>query len=367
MSQSVLRAAALALVLVLPIPTAFASLEAEPRPESVTSSTERLLGEMLLASGVELPEQRAALVEGLQAAAVDIAERHGNGDPGYRKARRVHRDLHRRYLREYDERADAIQLILSEGRYNCLSASLFSALVYESLGYPTRVVEMPGHLFLEIEIKGRRIDIEATSAHGFDVARRLRAYESGIFDPSDDLRWLGVSTRARTGDNRDLWHVSLDQAIGFAWLNRAWRAWGEKQAVEAAGYVLEAARWLPDMAGRASGIDRLLGEAFLWEYEQGRFESAYRVAAVGFELDGTTTSARDRLLAAAVKRVAEPALRRGRARRAGVRAALELGRAPQRPLAAVRPARVRRADERRDRPPAASLTAAGAVLSSPAM
>jgi hypothetical protein len=302
MSRQALRAAALALVLVLPTPAVLASIDAGTPPPGNTS-TEVLLDRILLASGVGADPERADLVERFASVVERLERRFGGDKLGYRKARRVYRELHQRYLREYDESADALELILEDGRYNCLSASLFSAVVYEALGYPTRIVEMPGHLFLEIDVRGRRIDIESTSAHGFDVARRLRAYESGIQKPNDDMRWLGVSARVRSGSS-DLWHVSLDEAVGFAWLNRAWRAWHEKDAVSTADHVLEAGRFLPGMAARASGVDRLLGEAFRWEYERGGFDAAYRVAIAGFELDGSSTSSRDRLLAVAVKRVA---------------------------------------------------------------
>ena len=198
-----------------------------------------------------------------------------------------------------------MQEILDGGRLNCLSASLFYALVARAVGYPTQVVETQGHVFVRLRIGKSTVDVETTSSRGFDVDRRLASYSAGYLRNPEDFRWLRLSTIERTDTEGGLlWPVSLEEAVGFAWLNTAWRSL-EDDPVATARAVLEARRFLPDLATRAKGAERLLVLAFQSEYESGRFDEAYRIAKAGILLYPTKTTARDRVTAAALKRIQE--------------------------------------------------------------
>ena len=99
------------------------------------------------------------------------------------------------------------------------------------------------------------------------------------------------------------WPVSLEEAVGFAWLNRAWRALDRSETVEAAEAVQEAARFLTELPAKAEGARRLLARAFREEYDRGNFEGAYRIATIDVGLFSDVTTSRDRALAATLKRV----------------------------------------------------------------
>ncbi len=276
---------------------------AVPATTEAETDTRPLVLEVLRASGVESEAERERLAEKYERAVRLLREDLRSERPTYRQARRVHRLLHERYLRDYDEDADALQSVLEDGRYNCLSAALFYGAVLHDLGYEIRVVEIPGHVFLRAKIGERTIEIETTSRHGFDVTRLIRGYPDSTAAADDDLRWLRLAAAVRNGRTEtSSWPVTLDEAVGFAWLNSAWRHLGEGRAVRAARSVLEASRFLPRMAERAEGVDRLMSRAFRLDYESGRFARAFRTAEIGVLLRPTTT-ARDRLYAAALKRV----------------------------------------------------------------
>lgn len=261
------------------------------------------LDEILLASGVQSRAERVRLADDYRRVVAEIDADLRSHRPTYRRARRAHRMLHERYLVHYEEDADGLQGILDGGRYNCLSATLFVGLAMRELGYDAEVVEIPGHVFLRLYIGERTVDVETTARHGFDVSRVMRGFGRTLPRGNDDLRWVRLATAVKAGTTEtSSWTVTLDQAVGFAWLNNAWRQLSEGRPLLAAQAVKRAARFLPALAERAEGVDRLLTRAFGEDYESGHFARAYRIAEIGVKLRSTTTS-RDRLLAAAVKRI----------------------------------------------------------------
>ncbi len=261
-----------------------------------------LLRSMLAAAGAE-ETQLDTRVRSLEHEIRILTERLGDRPPSYRHARRLHDVLHKEYLRRYDEDADDMQQILDRGRYNCLSAVLFYGVVARSLGYETSVLGSPGHLQLRVSFGNRTVDVETTSPDGFDIYQELSTLDHDDERGSDEgphgHRYL--SRR----DGREYWEVTLEQAVGFAWLNAAWRAYDAGSAVRAADGVKRAGTYLPGLVERAEGARRLLARAFQSEYEAGRFDNAYRIASIDVELYPSMTTSRDRFLAAALKRIEE--------------------------------------------------------------
>jgi hypothetical protein len=235
-----------------------------------------------------------------------LVGRMGEGRPSYRRGARLHRILHRDYLRTYRSDADGLQQIVLDGEYNCLSATLFYGLVARALGYEVEVLEYPGHLLLGLKVDGRRVEVETTSPHGFDRQRHTGAEQL----PSPEFSRREV-TRAHLRPSTDSPHharasyreVSLEAAVGFAWLNTAWRALDAGETIRAAKCAAEALRYYPYISTQAGDVRRLLSRAFRLAYESGEFKAAYRIATFETELLPTMTTARDRLTAAAVKRI----------------------------------------------------------------
>jgi len=274
------------------------------RAAEAQPSDPQLLRAMLQTAGVDAEELARREMRVL--AEVDrIEQRLGEGRPGYRRARRLHRILHRDYFREYIADADDVYGMIENGRYNCLSASLLYGLIARRMGYRPEIIKLPGHLLIRLQVRGESVDVETTSLWGFNLPQytELRPIDPGMNDiRRNRLQWprnspaFGPSVESR-------WQISLEQAIGYAWVNRGWRLIEAGQAPAAARCVKRAGEHLGRLAVHEETVRRLLVEAFGIEYESGRFQNAFEVAAIDATLFPQRTTSRDRLLAASVKRV----------------------------------------------------------------
>jgi hypothetical protein len=306
--------AALACAAGLSLPGPLASIDPAPRltgPSRVASAEagdalgqDELIEAILAASGDDDPASLRARREAVQEVLAGLTARFEGKRPSYRRARKLHNILHREVLRRYDADADRIDSTVLTGRYNCVSAVLLYGLAARSLGYRPQVLAYPGHVLLRIAIGDRLIDVETTSPYGFDVGWLLHPSRH-----HDDETWLHPDVRQhpleshRYGERGgSLWLVTFDAAVGFVWINEAWRALEDGESVEAAMHVLQARRYLPELR-RAEGVRRLLVKAFRSEYESGRFERAYRIARADVELFPDSTTSLDRIVAAALKRI----------------------------------------------------------------
>jgi hypothetical protein len=97
--------------------------------------------------------------------------------------------------------------------------------------------------------------------------------------------------------------VSLERATGFLWHNTAERALARGDAVKAASSFLEEFRSNSELGSRIDGFATSLARAFRIEYEDGRFDNAYLIAEMEAKIFPHKTTTRDRILAAASKRV----------------------------------------------------------------
>lgn len=265
-------------------------VQSEPRVSSA------MIESIVRSSGLEDSAEISRRVGCLEQELRSVIERFGQGRPSYGKARRVLRFLHDQYLKEYDDKADDLWSVVESGKFNCLSATFFYALVASGLGYGPQVLETPGHLLVRLSVGGRPIDVETTLARGFDLEGALPSER--LLQEADRVGYLHASV-----PNHTLRSFSLETAVGFCWLNTAWRAIERGQGSQAVHAAMIARELLPDPLAHSDGISRLLIQAFRLEYEAGRFDSAYRIALIDVDSTGSPTTSRDRLLAAALKRI----------------------------------------------------------------
>jgi hypothetical protein len=226
-----------------------------------------------------------------------IAGRFGTGRPTYRRARRMHDLLHQRYLLEYDADADGLHHVVDDGRFNCLSATLFEGLVARALGYEVEIVQYPRHVLLRLRFGDRVVDVESTAPEGFDVHIRP-GFTGSTPQP-------GLVASPWLGGYPEPFSLSIEAAVGFVWLNRAHRLLETGEPLAAARSVVEAGRHLPDLTDRVEGVRPILARAFRREYDAARFESAYAVATIEVGLFPESVSSRDRIVAAALKWIEE--------------------------------------------------------------
>lgn len=265
-----------------------------------------LLSEALRASGIEDPARRARYGASFRSELVRLREQIGETRSRYRQARRLFQALHGNLLRRYEGTADGIDAILDRGEFNCLSASLFYGIAAQAFGFEVQIVEIPRHVYVRIQIEGRRVEIETTSSSGFDFRQKV----GGPGAPAQ-TSWYGAEDGTGEGDLAaslpgvdDLaTMVELEAAVAYLWHNTGKRALDRGEALRAAGDFLEESRLLPSLASRSEVLSTFLARAFRVEYEAGRFDAAYRIAEIDLEIFSGKTSPRDRLLAAALKRI----------------------------------------------------------------
>jgi hypothetical protein len=276
---------------------------AAPAANAIEAPERELIRSVLEATATAGPN--AVPVEGEVeriAAEIDaIVEKLGTGKPTYKRARRLHQLLHREYLRSYDRDADMLSLIMDDGSFNCLSASLMYGAIARSLGFKAYALSEPGHLLIRLEVGTRVVDVETTLPGGFD-ARRARKH-SGNRSPRQADTSVGAAGSGASSAGREMLSMPLEAAVGFAWLNRSWHDLDRGAPVEAAQGIREALRRLPPAVDQVDGARLLMARAFSLEYDAGRFDNAFDIAAIDAALFPDKTTTRDRLVAAAIKQI----------------------------------------------------------------
>jgi hypothetical protein len=266
-----------------------------------------LFGEALRAAGIERGELRFRYEDSFRSAVGRLQEETGRPKSAYRLAQRLYDLVRRMHLRTYEPAADGLDAVLDRGAYNCLSASLFYGIAARAFGLEARIVEVPRHVFIRLEIDGRDVDVEMTSPRGFDFRPRLdrvrRWPESSVYGSAGDAGFPEGTAALPVSEATREHVVDLELGVAFVWHNAGRRALEQGESVTGALRFLEESRLQPDLVARSEYVASALARAFRQEYELGNFDAAYRVAEVELQIFSERTSARDRLLAAALKRI----------------------------------------------------------------
>lgn len=78
----------------------------------------------------------------------------------------------------YDLNQSQLTKIFDDKYYNCISSSMLYIVLAHKLGLKTQAVLIPSHVFVQLNIKNEKpIEIETTSANGFDVKHDKAYYE----------------------------------------------------------------------------------------------------------------------------------------------------------------------------------------------
>ncbi len=108
----------------------------------------------------------------------------------YEQADAVLHFLHKKVLKTYRAKESFITRAFDKGFFNCVSSSFLYNLVLTDLGFETRGVLVPNHVFSQIKIKEEWIDAETTTPFGFDAGKRKAATDQfkkltgSVFVPS---------------------------------------------------------------------------------------------------------------------------------------------------------------------------------------
>ncbi|HEY7371679.1 MAG TPA: hypothetical protein VIF57_05825 [Polyangia bacterium] len=115
----------------------------------------------------------------------------------------LHRAMHRVFfnargeLEGYEFSQARLSGIFAGGRYNCLSSAMLFVVLARGFGLPVRAAMVPTHVFVEMGVPGGKIiEVETTSATGFDWVHNERFYKEAAY------KWSA---------NRGLRPVTLDE------------------------------------------------------------------------------------------------------------------------------------------------------------
>lgn len=161
-------------------------------------------------------------------------------------------------LKRYDEYESRIDRALLEGRYNCVSSATLYTILASAAGIAVSGVILPDHVYCTVTIEDRRVDVETTSAAGYDNT-------SGR--PVSGLAWsVGGTAGGTVTSARGVVALVLRNRSTLAERGRQWAA-ALALAVDAYAYVSAAG---PDgstwetLAGRIQNCVSALMESKRW-------------------------------------------------------------------------------------------------------
>ncbi|GAB1456697.1 hypothetical protein MASR2M48_20050 [Spirochaetota bacterium] len=162
-------------------------------------------------SGAGEARSQAAMRVGLEAIAAAAELLETVSDP-YERGARVLALVHG-VIKRYDLLESRMDNALLEGRFNCVGSSSLYAILARAAGLSPKGVILSDHAYCYLSLDGRRIDVETTSAGGYDLPAGKRP--SG---PSSEVSIRGIlalalSNRATLLERSGRWPEALALAV----------------------------------------------------------------------------------------------------------------------------------------------------------
>ncbi|MEQ9438393.1 MAG: hypothetical protein RIG62_05075 [Cyclobacteriaceae bacterium] len=145
--------------------------------------------------------------------------------------------VHRTHLKEYQSYA-TLNSILTEGVYDCVSATALYALLLDALHIKFSVQEMTYHVYLEIPVGEEAVLLESTDPlAGFvvgteNIAARLAQYQAEEIDQAVYSRAI----QARVG---------MTELVGLTHFNAAVNYYNQQKLAPARQHLQQAIQWYP--------------------------------------------------------------------------------------------------------------------------
>jgi tetratricopeptide (TPR) repeat protein len=160
-----------------------------------------------------------------------------------------------------------LHVLIDSGEFNCVSSAALYTIMARRLGIDVRAVEIPGHVFSVLVTPERKIDVETTNVHGFDV---------------DPKRPFGPAKADRPITNRrELGEPGLAAVVAY---NHGVTLGRQKKYADAIRANLLA---LGLDASNSRAAENAIGDLVNWPMElakAGKYEQALDVLTIGREL-----------------------------------------------------------------------------------
>ena len=129
----------------------------------------------------------------------------------YRKCRKLLSIMHKTIFKKYRSTRTTVLNVLKNGEYNCVSSAFLYNIILDKTGMKTRAVIIPGHVYSQVFVNRRWIDVETTMHKGFDPIRR-----DGLPTTPDDRQFI-----PEKGDRTKRKFISNSKFVALFYYNRA--------------------------------------------------------------------------------------------------------------------------------------------------
>ncbi|WP_455383152.1 hypothetical protein [Salinispira pacifica] len=212
----------------------------------------------LIASGVR--QEDLAGYQQKIAALVDEAKTATVGLDAASRADKLLQLLHQKTLGTYSFYQTRVDVLLDTGSFNCVSSATVYNLVAEAIGLKTAAVSTTDHAFSQVVLPDRTVDVETTSALGFDPGQKREFHDA--FGKLTGFAYVppGNYSRRTLIDDRGLIALILQNLmteaqskgdnvtpVGLAWDVRALEPGAEADALVVRSYQ----NYLVDLNNRA--------------------------------------------------------------------------------------------------------------------
>jgi tetratricopeptide (TPR) repeat protein len=196
-----------------------------------------------------------------------------------RQAEAVLDFMHRRVLRGgYDLAATDPRVVLDEGRFNCVSATVLFNYLAGQLGLNCRGLEMPSHAMSRVMLVEGAIDVESTCPRWFHLADSPREQAAAASGAIGAAAWADRS-KAR--------EVSPIQLAAMIYYNRGVDLLAEKRFAEAAAVNAKSLRLDPASATARGNLLATINNWSIQLGDAGQFAEAVALLRRGLAIDPT--------------------------------------------------------------------------------
>lgn len=152
--------------------------------------------------------------------------------------------VHQKSLIKYERHATMDQTLLT-GNFGCLSGTALYALILDHFNYQYEIIELPNHVFIQLQVDGQNMLIESTNPEAGLIKLNkelVTEMEQKGFDPRN------IGTLTAVGDGSvDEWDVleghnkiTLHELAGLQYFNESVRLYIQKEYTQSMDMIDEA-------------------------------------------------------------------------------------------------------------------------------
>ncbi len=85
--------------------------------------------------------------------------------------------MHQRFLKTYAERQTRLDLLVTTGRYNCVSSAVLYTILASAIGLESRGILTKDHAFVQVNTGTELVDVETTNPYGYNPGSKKEFHD----------------------------------------------------------------------------------------------------------------------------------------------------------------------------------------------